>query len=932
MALENRLFKNCFNGGGPDIYKTFEIETTGGWSINLSYVIYDGDGSCYVYVGTPSIAPALATFLTPDGTNVAGACNTSSGCPSVNADVFPNNVYYTFQSCCDDEIISFRRGDIELDSDWVNLNVVYLDYSGSGGDVNGCYRILTGYTGTTIYIDNSATFSYTPYYSTNCADCTTYYPCITPTPTPTQTETPTPTPTVPETPTPTPTINPATPTATPSNTPTVSLSSQFGNGLTFSYFLTVTGACETGYGAALITGVGGVPPYTFNWYSPYLGIGNYKENLLPGEYLIRANDSTLPVNNEFYMSVPISDCLCANISNVFSTTCGLSNGSVTATTNTVWSSANFYLYTTDNIFISSQVVNNNQAIFSNLSAGTYYIQAVDLGGSTGTTANFIIEESVDFDFGLYIVPDAACGNTPIGKLYVTGETGTAPYSYLWSTSATTSSITGLTPGVYSVQVTDFYGCSKTQQANVQRIDPVGFGSFSAVTPTCFSPNGSLTLTITGGTAPYLYSATTGYADISYSKTLTLTGLSSGEYGFSVTDAGLCNFVVSTSLSSDGGIALVSIDTQNSFCGAFDGIITASTVGGIAPYTYTLVDEYGNTQSSTNNQTQYVWNNLGSGDYTVFVTDTTGCQYSQEVSILTTDKFTINILSTGSTCGNQSGSVSISISEGGNQPYDYSIDGISQYIDTVLTAITLNNILPGQHTVSVTDASGCTITKPFVITTTNPVNFSLYSTSCGTGSEGTVTAFISSGQPPFQFDWSDNVAGNPQQISVSGLTGGTYSLIVTDSNGCSLARQTTIDCDATYVSVQCYTMGADTFNIISPTKRGINQILMEGFNDLTSGNTDCQLISAVYTAKVQVQPQNTILTETFYSGTSLVDVPSDNLWYNTLEDLLESIPGVSDVTIDPLNNQITIKAVQGGPLTNQEIIVELIIVYDIICLQ
>ena len=63
-----------------------------------------------------------------------------------------------------------------------------------------------------------------------------------------------------------------------------------------------------------------------------------------------------------------------------------------------------------------------------------------------------------------------------------------------------------------------------------------------------------------------------------------------------------------------------------------------------------------------------------------------------------------------------------------------------------------------------------------------------------------------------------------------------------------------------------------------------------------------------------------------------DVPADNLWYNTLESLLESISGVTNVTVDPLNNQLTIQAAQGGPLTNQEIIVELLIVYDIICLQ
>jgi hypothetical protein len=128
------------------------------------------------------------------------------------------------------------------------------------------------------------------------------------------------------------------------------------------------------------------------------------------------------------------------------------------------------------------------------------------------------------------------------------------------------------------------------------------------------------------------------------------------------------------------------------------------------------------------------------------------------------------------------------------------------------------------------------------------------------------------------------------------------------------------------------MGSETFNIVSPTKRGINQILVEGFNDLTSGNTDCSINTAIYTAKVQVQPLNTILTTTFYTGTTLVDVPSDNLWYNTITTMLESINGVSNVTVNPLTNQITIQATQGGPLTDQEITVELLIVYDIICLQ
>jgi hypothetical protein len=144
MALVNKIFSNCFTGGGPAINKTFEIESTGGWTNNLSYIIYSGDGGCYYYSGTDSLGTPITTYLAPTGTNAGGACNSSTGCPSVNLDVYPNNVYYTFSSCCTSSIISFRRGDIEIGSDYVNGTTMWLSYGGSGGSFSGCYTVLTG--------------------------------------------------------------------------------------------------------------------------------------------------------------------------------------------------------------------------------------------------------------------------------------------------------------------------------------------------------------------------------------------------------------------------------------------------------------------------------------------------------------------------------------------------------------------------------------------------------------------------------------------------------------------------------------------------------------------------------------------------------------------------------------------------------------------
>jgi hypothetical protein len=752
-------------------------------------------------------------------------------------------------------------------------------------------------------------------------------PSPSPTPTPTQTPTQTPSATPVATLTPTPTFTP-----TNSLTPTITPSNAFGTGGVFDYTLNITGACETGLGSVLITASGGIPPYTFDWYSPNLGTGNLKTNLLPGSYLVRANDTSAPVNNEFYINVEVGGCLCVSLLNVYPTTCGEDNGSVTATTTSTFVNVDYNLYTIDDDFVQSGVSVSNTFSFFGLSAGTYYIIAIDSSAASGQSQSFIVQDSDPFDFGLYIVPNASCGTGSIGKLFVTGQTGNPPYSYLWSTGAITSSITGLTAGVYSVQVTDGQGCVKVETATIENLPPVGFGSFTSTEPTCFANDGQIILNITGGTAPYYYSANTGVQLISYSDSFVLSGLSNGTYTFTVTDAALCTFSVTTAIQSPNSLTSVNIFAENSSCSDGQGSITVTLVGGIPNYTYSLVYPTGNVDTVVSTQTAEVFSSLSAGTYTVIIGDQGGCVYQEEVDILTVQKFDYYIYTTGSTCNNPFGSVSISVQSGAVSPLTYSIDGIQQITGTILSAVTFNNISVGQHTVTVTDNEGCSITNPFVIGSTDPVNFSLYSTSCGDGDEGVITAFISSGVPPFTFFWSDNIAGNPQQITVTGLTGGTYSLIVVDSNGCSLARTTQIDCDKVYVSYQSYTMGEDEFTIVSPTKCGIQQILVNGFYDLTSGNTDCILTEAIYTAQVQVQPLGTVLTNTFYTGTSLNDVPSDGLWFSTIESMIESIPGIIDVQIDAVNNQITIKANPGSAVTNQEIIVELIIVYDIDCLS
>jgi uncharacterized protein (DUF2141 family) len=708
----------------------------------------------------------------------------------------------------------------------------------------------------------------------------------------------------------------------------------------FYYTISITGDCSSlSAGSASILAYGGTPPYTVDWQIPNLGSDvtttspSVRTSLSAGTYGVLVNDSTLPTNQQFYINVPISSGVCTTILGVQSTTCGLQNGAVTGSSSSNYSTTNFYLYSGNGNYITSAVTNISTVVFNNLSAGTYYLTTEDLGGCTGESQNFIIENSTPLSFGIQVVPNSSCGGTPIGRIGITGITGTPPFTYLWSNGQTGTTITGLTEGPYSVQVTDSLGCVASQSATITSISPIGFGVFTVVQPSCFAADGSITLQITGGTAPYFYSASTGNFTIQESTSWTISGLSSGDYNFLVTDCAFCTLNVGTTLLTPLGIASVTISSQGTTCSSDGGSIQVSLAGGTSPYTYTLIYPNGNTSNIASAQSSQLFNNLSTGTYSVAVQDSSGCSFMDEVTLFATDTYTISTEITGTTCNQNNGAILVTKSDGGQPPYDYSLDGTQNIIDSSLSAVTFTNVSSGQHTITVTDATGCTQTTQVYVTPSEPLDFSLYNTSCGEGSDGMLTALISTGTPPFQFYWSDNVVGNPQQIQVTGLTAGTYSLTVVADDGCSLTRTAVIDCSSLNVSYQTYVMGGEQFTIQSQTKYGLLQMLNEGFNDLTNDKVNCDLLSAVFGVKVSVNPLGLTTSQNFFTSTSLISAPSDNLYYDTVTDLLLTIPGIGGVSIDAINNQINISTKPDDTsLNGQEIVIELTIVYDIMCLS
>jgi Leucine-rich repeat (LRR) protein len=708
-----------------------------------------------------------------------------------------------------------------------------------------------------------------------------------------------------------------------------------------NYSISVTGDCQnTGSGAISLSINGGSPPYIVQWASPNLGTDYnvyfdplIRTSLNSNFYGVTVVDSTSPNQQILNISIPVSSGVCASILGVQGTTCSLDNGSVTGTSSSNYSTTDFYLYDSNDNFITTQTTNINvsDVIFGGLSAGTYYMKVVDLGGCTGYSQNFIIEDSSPLNFGLYTVPNSSCGGTPIGKIFVTGVTGTPPYSYTWNNGATGNTITGLTSGPYSVTVTDSYGCSTTKGTTVTDVPQIGLGTFTAIQPTCFQADGSFTIQITGGTAPYYYSASTGEVSIQYGTSWTVSGLSAGNYFVQVTDAALCTFVAGTFLTPPQGMSSVSVITSGSTCSSTDGSIQVSVNGGVTPYTYTLIYPNGNTTNISGTNTVQIFPNLSSGTYSVVVQDSSSCSYMEEVTLFATDTFTLSANTTGTTCNISNGIITVEKSVGGVSPFNYSLDGVQNFPNSALSAVTFSNVSSGEHTISVSDAAGCVQTKQIYVGESEALDFSLYSTSCGNGSAGSISSLISSGTPPFTFYWSNNIPTNPQQIQVSGLTADTYTLRIVDALGCSLERFTTINCDKLYVSYETYLMGGGNFTIKGQTKFGLVQMLNQGFNDLTFGKTGCSLLQSVFNLKISVNPSGYTMNENFFTGYTLNSAPSDSLYTNTLKEMLLNVPGVGGVTINPETNQLAINTIPGdNTLTGQKIKVELVIFYDILC--
>jgi hypothetical protein len=372
--------------------------------------------------------------------------------------------------------------------------------------------------------------------------------------------------------------------------------------------------------------------------------------------------------------------------------------------------------------------------------------------------------------------EPSCIGTCDGWAYVEA-TGTPPFTYQWNSDAynqTTDTAWYLCGNgakmFYEVTITDDLGCSATANINLVGSPYLDLAEDSVHATTCTNTcDGIIYTTPWGGTPPY----TINWPEAGQS-TYTISNLCPGNYSFILTDAKGCTRTGSQSVWV-GGSTVIGISNLNEpSCQASNGVLDIyanSTNGGISSYQW------------SNSATTEDIGGIPAGIYIVTVTDIAGCTEVQyfAVSNVSGPTLTYGGGSSPSCHGLSDGSIIIH-ANGGNPPYTYNWSSGS-------ASDTATGLDTGMYMVTVTALNGCKATYFLYLNEPGPLTFglSIDQPSCYGSNTGSIYPGVSGGtqipmMPYYNFFWSP---GGETTEYLSGITSGTYSLTITDFNGCSL---------------------------------------------------------------------------------------------------------------------------------------------------
>ena len=350
-------------------------------------------------------------------------------------------------------------------------------------------------------------------------------------------------------------------------------------------------------GKITVLASGGTPGYTYVW-SPSGGSTATASNLCAGNYSVTITDSKgCAVSTNTVITQP--SVLVAAAGGTNATSACSCDGIVNATVS--GGTAPFtYAWSTGCITSACSNICGSSAAYS--------VTVTDSKGCSVMNTVSILPVPMIINVSC---TNISCNGGSDGSSTVSISGGASPYLYSWNTGQTTQTATGLTVGCYTVTVTDADGCTKINTCCVTQ--PAVLNVFNINTTANSSVclcNGTASANVVGGTTPYTYNWSSGCA------TMSCTGLCSGVYTVSVTDAMGCTATKTTTVTGPVSFVITSVNSSPASCSTCpNGSATATISGGTAPFTYAWTPSGQTTQTAIG---------LLPGTYTVCVTDANSC--------------------------------------------------------------------------------------------------------------------------------------------------------------------------------------------------------------------------------------------------------------------------------------------------------------------
>jgi gliding motility-associated-like protein len=500
-------------------------------------------------------------------------------------------------------------------------------------------------------------------------------------------------------------------------------------------------------GNASINVSSGATPYTYQWF-PSGGNAASASGLAAGNYSVNVTDANGCVAN-----VPVVIGSPSALSVTPTASAVLCNGGNTGSISTIASGGSSpYTYQWNTGAATANL--------SNITAGNYSVTVTD-SHNCSSSANTTVTSPAAMLIPV-VVTNINCNGGSSGSIQVNTSGGVSPYTYLWSTGYSGGSLlSSLTAATYSVTVTDANGCTKNTTRAVSQ--SAAITANPAVTnATCNSSNGSISISVQGGSSPYSYLWSNG------STVSSVNNVVAGNYTVTVTDFYGCVFTNSYQVNNIGAPTLTLQSVTNVACNnAFTGAASVQISGGVAPYVYSWTPSGGTSSSASS---------LHAGNYSVTATDANGCQVNLPVTITEPNAINISLITADASCGNSNGTVSAVVT-GGTGVYTY------HWSSSAVNSSSLSLLAPGNYSLSITDANGCVATQNYNIAAQGGPTVTLASqtnVSCYGGSNATASVSLSGGIGPFTYSW---IPSGGSGSSASGLSAGNYTVNVTDANGC-----------------------------------------------------------------------------------------------------------------------------------------------------